>query len=275
MEAYVRHLFIWGPQIQVTVKDPIPAPLPGFVEMNVVAAAGGASQEEKFYVTNDGQKIIRGALFNINENPFGADAARLKTEAAPGLGPENAPVSVVVFSDFQCGFCKEEAKMLRENVAASYPKDVRVVFKDFPLEAIHPWAKPAAIAGRCIFRQNAALFWDYHDWIFGRQAETTVENLRQSLGDFVKTKGIEPLQFAACMDIKATEAEVDRSIAEGRSLQINSTPTIFVNGRKLVGQVLFPQLQQIINHELGYQKTQAAKREECCEVKLPSPLNKQ
>lgn len=271
LEDYVRHLFVWGPQIQVKVSDPKPSDvLPGFREVTVVASAGQASQAVTFYVSSDGQQLIQGTVFNVARNPFDTDASKIRTDLQPSFGTPGAPVVVVVYSDFQCSFCKEEAKVIRQTLAQAYPKDIRVYFKDFPLEQIHPWAKPAAIAGRCVFRQKPAAFWDYHDWIFEKQSEITVENLKPKVEEFAKTKGLEPVQLSACIDNKATEAEVDRSMAEARVLGVNSTPTLFVNGRRVVGNVPWPQLKQIIDHEIEYAKTHGA-GEKCCELTLPSP----
>lgn len=273
MEGYVRHLFVWGPQIQVKVSDPKPSEIPGFQQISVFASAGTASQEEVFYVSKDGQKIVRGIVFDVAQSPFEADLKKLKTDSQPSFGPPGAPVTLVMFSDFECGYCKEEAKMIRENVAATYPKEVQVFFKDFPLEQIHPWAKSAAIAGRCVYRQKPAAFWEYHDWMFEQQGGITPENLKEKILEFGKSKGLNGEQLASCFDTRATEAEVNRNMAEGKALQINSTPTLFVNGRKLVGQGGWPQLRQIIDFEIDYQKTHGDSAEKCCEVKLPSPLN--
>jgi len=93
---------------------------------------------------------------------------------------------IVAFSDMECPHCKEEAKTIRENLIQAYPKDVRFYFKDFPLTSIHPWAKPAAMAGRCVFQQNPASFWDYHDWIFAQQDNVTAENLKSKVMDWAK-----------------------------------------------------------------------------------------
>ncbi len=274
VEEYVRHLFVWGPQIQVTVGDPKPSELPGFNQIGVVASAGGASQEEMFYVSKDGRKIVRGVLFDIEKSPFDADLKKLKTESQPSFGTPEAPVVLVMFSDFECGYCKEEAKVIRQNVPVTYPKEVRVYFKDFPLEQIHPWAKTAAVAGRCVFKQKPAAFWDYHDWMFEHQADITPDNLKMKVLEFAKAKNLNEDQLGSCIDTRATEAEVNKNIAEGKALQINSTPTLFINGRKLVGQGGWPQLRQIIDFEIGYQKAHGeANAEKCCEVKLPSPLN--
>src|SRR4051812_33887748 len=115
--------------------------------------------------------------------------------------------------------------MLRANILSAFPKEVRVYFKDMPLSQIHPWAKPAAIAGRCIFKQNPAAFWDYHDWIFENQPEMNAENLPGKIMDFAKGKEIDALQLGRCMDTKATEPEVDKSVAEAKELKVNGTPT--------------------------------------------------
>lgn len=273
MEQYVRHLFVWGPQIKVQVSDAkASASLPGFKEVSVIASAGQASQEETFLISPDGKKIVRGTVYDVTQSPFAVDLAKVKTDLQPSFGTPGAPVVVVIYSDFQCSFCREEAKVIRQQVATTYPNDVRVYFKDFPLEGIHPWAKSAAMAGRCIFRQKPAAFWAFHDWAFEHQGEITPENLKGKVVEFAKANAIETVQLGSCMDAKTTEAEVNRSVAEGRALGLNSTPSLFVNGRRVVGQVPWPQLKQIIDHEIEYAKNHGG-GEKCCEVKLPSPVN--
>jgi protein-disulfide isomerase len=275
LEAYVRHLYVWGPDINVEIANPQPSKqLPGFDEVTVHASAGGASQDETFLVSKDGQKILKAMVFDVNQNPFKPDLDKLNTQFSPSYGTPGAPVVIVVFTDFECPFCKEEAKMMRDNLLSAYPKQVRVYFKDFPLESIHPWAKAAAMAGRCIFRQNAGAFWAYHDWVYEHQSELTPDNFKDQVLAFAKEKQLDTLQLTRCMDTRATEAEVDKSIAEGKALDINSTPTLFVNGRRLVGQVAWPNLRQIIDYEIGYQKVAHNAGEDCgCEVSL-SPVSK-
>jgi protein-disulfide isomerase len=271
LEAYVRHLFVWGPQIKIEISDPQPAPMPGFQAVKVNASAGNASQEETFYVSADGQKIVRGQVFDVAQNPFKPELDKLKTQFQPSFGTPGAPVVLVVFSDFQCSFCKEEAKTLRSNVLAAYPKQVRVYFKDFPLEAIHPWAKAASIGGRCVFRLNAPAFWDYHDWLFETQAQITTENLKEKTLEWAKGKEIDVLQLGRCIDTRQTEAEVEANIADARALGVNSTPTLFINGRRITGRTDWNMLRQIIDYEIDYQRTARNAGEDCgCEVSLPS-----
>src|SRR5207248_3023026 len=127
-------------------------------------------------------------------------------------------------------------------------------FVDHPLEQLHPWSKAAAMAGRCIFRQNNNGFWDYHDWIFEHQAEITVENLTAKIMEWAKGKEIDTLQLSRCIESKATEAELTKEIALGDALNVESTPTLFINGRRRVGSQDWPTLRAIIDYEIEYQK---------------------
>ncbi|MGA2716987.1 MAG: thioredoxin domain-containing protein [Bryobacteraceae bacterium] len=272
VEAYIRHLFVWPAPIEVAVSDPKPGPIPGFYEVEIRGSQGNASQQETFYISKDGQKIIRGNVFDIGQNPFKEDLDKIKTEYQPSIGTPGAPVVLVEFSDFECPFCRQQAKTLREELLKAYPKEVRLYYLDFPLESLHPWAKSAAMMGRCIFHQNASTFWDYHDWIFEHQEEMTPENLKDKVVEFAKGKGIDDDQLSKCIDSGATEEEVNKTRAEGKGLDVTSTPTMFVNGRRMVGTLQWPDLQRVIDYEIDYQKTAKNAGEDCgCSVQLPTP----
>jgi len=271
-EAYLRHLKVWKPEIKVEISDPKPSDMPGFQEVDVHASYEDASADLLFYVSKDGKKFVEGTVYDINENPFKPELDKLKTDLQPSFGTPGATVVMVEFSDFECPVCKEEAKTIRDNLLKDYPKEVRFYFETFPLEQLHPWSKAAAIAGRCVFRQNASAFWDYHDWIFANQEEIKPDNLKDKVLEFAKGKGIDALQLSRCMDNKETEDEVNKSQALGRSLNVSATPTLFVNGRRLVGRVDWATLRAVIDEELGYQKIHHNAGEDCgCEVKLPAP----
>jgi protein-disulfide isomerase len=272
MEAYIRHLFVWPPPIQMNITDPKPGPMADFYEVTVRGEQGGAGQSETFYVSKDGQKIMRGVVYDVNQNPFKRDLDLLKTEFQPSMGTPGASVVLVEFSDFECPFCREQAKTLRENLLATYPKDVRLYYLDYPLESLHPWAKTAAIAGRCVFHQNASVFWDYHDWIFARQDEINPENLEDKVLEFAKSKSLDVPQLAKCIDGRVTEDEVAKTLKEGQALNIVSTPTLFVNGRRMVGAVQWADLKRVIDFEIEYQKTAKNAGEDCgCSIALPIP----
>jgi protein-disulfide isomerase len=272
MEAYIRHLFVWPSPIKMTIGDPKPGPMDGFYEVTVTGAQGNASQSETFYVSRDGQKILRGVVYDVTQNPFKKDLDRIKTEFQPSIGTPGAPVVIVEFSDFECPYCREEAKVLRDNLLSAYPKEVRLYYLDFPLESLHPWAKTGAIAGRCIFHQNASAFWDYHDWIFANQDEIHPDNAKDKILEFGKTKSLDIPQLSKCIDDRVTEEEVDKTMKLGRELEVNSTPTLFVNGRRMVGSVQWSDLKRVIDYEIEYQKTAKNAGEDCgCTISLPIP----
>jgi protein-disulfide isomerase len=273
IETYVRHLWIIPSTLGVTIGDPGPSDIPGFQEFKVKITQGQASQEETLYITKDGSKIVQGMAYDVNSNPFKKDLDKLKLQAQPSLGTPGAPVVVVLFSDFQCPHCKVEAQMLRKNLVTSYPTEVRLYFVDFPLEQLHPWAKPAAIAGRCVFRQDPAAFWEYYDSIYEHQEATTLDNFKSTMMTWAKDrKDIDALQLGSCLDTKDTEKDVDGELALGKQVEIGGTPTMFVNGRRIPNSVEWPTLKAVIDNEIEYQKVAKNAGENCgCELKLDVP----
>ena len=270
-ETYVRHLLLVDPRVEIKVDDPKSSTIGNLKELDVHMSYQGRTQDEIFYVSPDGQQVVYGKVFDVNHSPFQKDLDKIHTEGAPILGAANAPLTIVLYSDFQCPACKEEAKMLRDNIVQTYPTQVHVYFRDFPLEQIHPWAKAGAIAGRCVYRQNASSFWDYYDWMYEHQTEVTPENLKDKVLEFAKNKNLDTLQLGRCMDTKATEEDVNKSLAEGKSLIIDQTPTMFINGRRIPGSIPWPNLKQLLDAELEYSKPTA---EACCEVKIPTAISK-
>ena len=275
MEAYVRHLLVMDKQITVKVGDPKPSPFPGFLSVTVTASLGDRHQDFPFLVSQDGSKIVQGnfSFYNVAQNPYKEDLDKLQTDGAPSLGTQGAPVVVVEFSDFECPFCKQEAKVLRDNLLSTYPTQVHFYFKTFPLDSLHPWAHSAAIASRCVYKQNKDAFWAYHDWIFDKQEGVTPENFKdQVLGWAKDQKGLDAGKLGACMESKATDAEVNKDIDQAHSLHVDSTPTLFVNGRRIASAIDWPTLRSVIDYEIEYQKTAKNAGEDCgCTVKLNVP----
>ena len=273
MEAYVRHLWVIPSALGVKVSDPTPSDVPGFEQVKVTITQGQATQDVLLYVSKDGSKILEGTAYDINFNPFKKDLDKLNTTFQPSLGTAGATVVIVLFSDFQCPYCKAEAQMLRQNLIANYPTQVRLYFNDFPLVQLHPWAKAAAIAGRCVFHEDPNTFWDYHDWIYGHQEAQTVENLKGNILAWAKDrKELKADELSACMDSASIVKEVDDEMAKGKTADVGGTPTMFVNGRRIPNSVEWANLKSIIDNEIEYQKLAKNAGEDCgCEVKLDLP----
>jgi protein-disulfide isomerase len=270
LEAYLRHTELWLPQVGVVIEDPKPSPeLPGFVDVLVHLSYNGSMKDEHYLISRDGKKVVKGDVYDIEHNPFQANLDKLKTDLQPSFGLAGAPVVIVMFSDFQCPLCKEEAQVLRGNVEKQFPDKVRVYFKDFPIDSLHNWARQAAITGRCVFRQNAKAFWSYFDWIYENQSYIGLDNLSSKLQDFAAQNSLDTMQLSRCIDNKSTEPDVNRNLAEGRALGVDATPTMYLNGRKLVGNIPWTSMEQLINIELDHQTKTGDAGEQCCTVNIP------
>ncbi len=252
LEKYLRHVELFRGDVMFKIDDAKPSKyLPGFSEVLVHLIFNSAEKDELFYISADGQTIIRGDVFNLGKSPFQSNLDRLTLADQPSFGPADAPVTIVEFGDFECPDCKMEAPVLRHDLTDAFGGKVRVYFKNYPLESVHPWARAAAIAGRCVYHQGETGFWKFYDWIYENQDQITVDTLNQKVLAWAGENGLDTVKLGQCVDTKATEPEVNRSIAEGQALGVAGTPTLFINGRK-IGGLMWPDLQLVINKELEF-----------------------
>jgi protein-disulfide isomerase len=271
LEAYFRHLLMWPPSVELTIGDATAAPMAGFYRVNVHGALGDKARDEAFYVSADSKTVIRGDIFDTAKNPFQNDIDLLKTDDQPFLGTPGAPVTIVEFADFQCPFCKQEAGVIRKELMEAFPGQIQLYFMDYPLASIHPFARGAAVMGRCIYSQNNGSFWAYHDWIFEHQSEITPDNLRDKSMEFAKgDHNLDSAKLAACTVSPEPRTQVDRSEAIGDALKLTATPTFFINGRRMVGTIALDDLKMVVAHEIAWAKAHA-KPADCCSVQLALP----
>jgi len=278
LEAYLRHAELWVPQVTVNIDDPKPsAYLPGFSEIAVHLSYNGQSKDEHYYISQNGKNIIKGDVYDIGKSPFQSTLDQIKLDSQPNYGKPGAPVTIVVYGDFQCPVCKVEAEVMRKNLVQSFPDKVQVYFKDFPLESIHPWARAASNAGRCIYKQDSQAFWKFHDWIYENQEGVTPDTLNSKVMTWAGTAGVDSIQLGRCVDGKVGDKEVAQNMSEGRAMGLDATPTLFINGRKFVGALEWPIMQQLVALEIEHQATVAkttakaddTKCEETCVVSIP------
>ena len=170
--------------------------------------------------------------------------AEVAIDGAPTRGPENAPVTLVEFSDFQCPYCGRVQPVLQK-IRETYKDQVKLVYKDFPLPQIHPQAPKAAEAARCAREQDK--YWDYHDRLFQDAKDLTPDKLKRYAADLQ----LDTAAFGACLDSGKYAAAVRQDMAQGAELGVNSTPSFFVNGRFLSGAQPFSAFQALINEVLA------------------------
>jgi protein-disulfide isomerase len=163
-------------------------------------------------------------------------------DSGPSKGSQNAAVTVVEFSDFQCPFCKQANGTLKQ-LLASYGNNVRLVFKHMPLPN-HPQAFKAAQAAVCAGEQGK--FWEYQDTLFEHSGDLSTDALKR----YSANLGLKANEFNTCLDSEASRTAVMKDMQEARQVGVRSTPTFFVNGKAVRGAKKPEEFRAIIDREL-------------------------
>ena len=251
VDAYLHYMFAFGPEVKLTVGDFKETGVPSLLQTTVTVSIGGNKEDAVMWVSKDGKFLMRGEMLDMSRDGFAENRGKLDLKDAPSTGNNAATVTVVEFADFECPVCRQLHEQLR-GLMPSYPQ-ARLVFKDFPLEQIHPWARTGALAGRCAYQQDPQTVWKMYDKLYDNQDLISASNAWDKMVDYAGEAGLKTEAFKACMTSPEAAAAVDASIANGKLMDVTSTPTLFVNGRRLVG-VEPHQLEQLIQYELQHTK---------------------
>ena len=169
----------------------------------------------------------------------------IPTEGFASLGPADAPITIVEFSDYQCPYCKRWHDEVYASLMAAYPGQIRIVYRNLPLTSIHPQAMPAAEASLCAGEQNA--FWQYHEKLFENSASLS-DDLYPALASDL---GLDAASFESCLAERKYQDEIKADMQFAIGLGVQSTPTFFINGLALVGAQPLDVFQQVIDDELA------------------------
>lgn len=169
---------------------------------------------------------------------------KVASEGFPSIGPSNAPITIVEFSDYQCPFCRRWHEQVYEPLLNAYPGKIRMVYRHLPLTSIHPDAFPAAEAAMCAGEQNA--YWQFHEKLFSSDA----------LGSSVYAKyadelGLDMDAFQSCISERRFQEAVQADLDFAVNLGVRSTPTFFINGLAIVGAQPLDIFKQVIDKELA------------------------
>lgn len=229
VNAFMHATFGYDPQLTWKIVSIKPSEVQGLAEVTVAMSSPQGQGGQKFFVSEDGKHAVVGDIIPFGTHPF--EKARLELEkkvTGPARGPSTAPVLVVEFSDLQCPHCKE-ANPTIERLLKEDP-NVRFVFQNFPLPS-HNWAEKAARYADCVARSSGDAFWTFIDTVYDAQNEITADNADQKLGEMVDKSGLKSADIAACAAKPETQSRVEASVNLGKSVDVNSTPTLFINGR--------------------------------------------
>jgi len=185
-------------------------------------------------------------LWGSSQPSVAADIQRVdvSTDDDPSIGPADAPVTVIEFSDFQCSYCRVWYQQVYQQLLASYPEKVRFVYRDLPLP-MHPEAVPAAEAANCAGEQGA--FWKYHDALFEQQYGLD----RAAYEHYASDLGLDTQAFVACLESHRYQDEIQADADDATRIGITGTPSFVINGRILIGALPFSDFKTVIDEELA------------------------
>jgi len=248
-------LFQWvgyDPTVTWKVADIRPSEVPGLAEVQVVITNPQGSSQNRLLVSADGKHALTGDILPFGAKPF--DEARDKLEkgvTGPAKGPAKAAVTIVEFSDMQCPHCAKAAPVI-DQLLAQEP-EVRFVFQNFPLPA-HNWAEKAAGYVDCVGRASNDAVWKFIQKTFDDQANITESNADEKLKAIATASGANADEIATCAAKSDTKARVEASLALGKSVGVNATPTLFINGRNVPGGAPADLLKKIVDFHESQEK---------------------
>jgi protein-disulfide isomerase len=246
VNGFLQQTFGYDPQVTWKIASITPSAAQGLAEVNVIMSSPQGQAAQKFFVSEDGKHAVVGEIIPFGKHPFVEARLLLQQHAnGPARGPANAPVLLVEFSDLQCPHCKEAnptiEKLLSEN------SNIRFIFQSFPLPS-HNWAEKAAEYADCVARVSNDAFWKFIASVYAAQSDITAENADQKLAELATQAGVKGTEIAACAATPEAQSRVQASVNLGQSLDVNSTPTLFINGRPVgIGPNNYDVLKKLVD----------------------------
>lgn len=262
LERQLRVQFDIPPAVPVEVGALVASDFPGYDTLKVKLGEGDRARDYEFLLSKDRKTLVRMAKFDVSTDPWAENLKKIDIAGRPIQGAQDAKVVIVNFDDYQCPYCARLHTMLFDSILKSYGDSVKLVYKDFPVPAIHPWAMRASVNANCLASQSAEAYWNFTDHIhrnqkeIGRggekdspeqkQAEAALDKLALEYG---QKNGVDQEKLRACI-AEQKHAAVESAVKEGDSLGVDGTPTMFINGEKVVGAVSGGDLRRILDRHL-------------------------
>jgi len=249
VNEFLKHTFGYDPAITWKIQSIKPAQDPQLAEVTLLMSDPQGQRAATFYVTPGEHFVLTGDMIPFGADPFAPTRDRLQRGATgPSRGPMNAPILLVEFSDLQCPHCKS-AQPIIDRLLSAEP-NVRFVFQNYPLPS-HNWAFKAASYADCVVKQNGEAFWKFLKAVYDSQENITESNADAKLTELATSSGVDGKATATCAERGDTRSRVEQSLQLGREVDVNGTPTLFINGRRIanIGGTPFETLKGIVDYE--------------------------
>jgi protein-disulfide isomerase len=256
----IRSRYSVAPQISVSLAAPKAGNTHGYDDLVVTFTNGTRTTSFDFLVSKDRKKLARLETIDISVDVM----SQIDLKRRPIKGDPNASVTIVNYDDFQCPVCSRLHSMLFDNVFKDYAGKIRVIYKDYPLFEIHPWAIHAAVDSNCLGDQNSDAYWDFADYVHanqktvnGRSHAEAFANLDTLAVEQGRKHKLDTDKLQACVKLQ-DESTVRASMAEGRTLGVDATPTLFINGERFDGIMTEQDLRAVLSRDLVETETKPA-----------------
>ncbi|MDP9267710.1 MAG: DsbA family protein [Acidobacteriota bacterium] len=283
IERQVRHAAEVSATADVTVGERKASAFGGWDEITVLVNDQGTPKTYTFLLSKDGKSLVHYQKFDISTDPNQRAMAGIDLAGRPVRGNKDAKVTAVVYDDFQCPYCARMYDTLFTDVMKTYGDRVKVVYKDYPLFQIHPWAVRASVNANCLLAQSNEAFWQFSDKVHANQSEigqqesaaakeTKAAPAKDAKGakpakdekadHKVRSTGLDKLaadvaaqnkldtaKLNACLE-KHDTGPVGVSLAEAKKLGVSATPTLFINGERLEGAASAEELKAVLDRAL-------------------------
>jgi protein-disulfide isomerase len=251
---HIRTNFNVPPTVELTIGNRTPSDLPGYDTLPVTLQNSTRQTTINFLISKDEKTLARLDKVDVSSDPV----SKIDLTGRPIRGNKDAKVTIINYDDFQCPFCARMHETLFKNVLSTYGDRVKIVYKDYPLYQIHPWAIHAAVNANCLNQQSTPAYWDFADQVHYNQREISGEKrpLPEQTAELDRIaiekgqkNGVDVAKLQACVRTQ-DETAVRASSKEGDELGVDSTPTLFIDGEKIAGAVPLDVLTQIIDRAL-------------------------
>jgi protein-disulfide isomerase len=255
IEIMVRSQMNIPAEYKITIGARTKSDFLGYETLPVTFSRGTASKTLDYLISKDNKTLIRMDKIDLSKDP----TQLVSTAERPFRGGADAKVTIVNFDDLECPYCARMHKELFPETIARYGDKVKIVYKDYPLVEMHPWAMHAAVDANCLAAQNGNAYWSYVDYVHDHGQEISsgaksVDGANQQLDKFAMDEGkkqkLDEAKLQACVTAQDTSA-VKASMKEGDSLGVDATPTLYINGERISGaegtDVLWPVIDRALS----------------------------
>jgi len=250
VEASMKRSFGYDPGVTWQIYEIKESSIPGLAEILV---SMNKQQPVHLFLAPGAQTAIAGQMIPFGPDPFAPARANLKGAFGPSRGGQNPPIENIEFSDLECPHCKVAQPVLAK-LFADFPQ-LRFIFQQFPLPAsMHPWALKAAQYADCAGQMDKDAFWKYIDSIFENQGGIALATADDKLKELATGVGLDAQKISTCAASPETDARIKKSQALGATLEVNETPTVFINGRRVPGiaNIPYENLKQLVQFEIDH-----------------------